>query len=83
MGKDTRYGHFGESASRALADRRMSQLDLARSLDLSASYVNQAFTGKKKPSARWADLVASALGLSEDERRELHAAAAKDNGFKL
>ena len=69
--------------SRALAEHRMSQIELANALGKSASYTNQVMTGRKKPTPRWADLVADTLGLSAAQRAALHRSAAKDNGFKL
>jgi hypothetical protein len=83
MARDTTYNHFGTSVSAALAERRLSQIDLATALGRWAAYVNQTMTGVKSPSAQWADLVADVLKLSRAKRAELHAAAARDHGFKL
>jgi hypothetical protein len=80
--RNTAYSHFGTSVSAALAERRLSQIDLATALGRSAAYVNQTMTGVKSPSAQWAD-VADVLKLSCAKRAELHAVAARDHGFKL
>jgi cyanate lyase len=83
MARKTAYSQFGASVSAALAERRLTQSDLATALGRSAVYVNQTMTGTKAPSPRWADLVADVLKLSRAKRAELHAAAARDHGFKL
>lgn len=74
---------FGASASSMLADRSMTQTDLANSTGVSTAYTNALITGKKKPSAQWVDLISDALDLAPEERRKLHTAAAKAHGFKL
>jgi transcriptional regulator with XRE-family HTH domain len=83
MPRTTRYNHFGASVSRLLAERQMSQAELASALDKSSAYVNQTMTGAKAASAQWADLVADVLNLPTPGRAELHRAAALDHGFKL
>ena len=74
---------FGVSARRALAERQMTQLDLANSTGVSCAYTNALITGKKKPSPQWVDLISDTLNLTPEQRQELHVAAAKDHGFKL
>ena len=69
--------------SSELAAARLSQLDLATSMGKTPVYVNRTLTGRAKPSPGWVDLVADTLKLSAEKRRELHVAAAKDNGFKI
>jgi transcriptional regulator with XRE-family HTH domain len=80
--REQNYNAFGESVSSALADRRMTQNDLATELKVSVGYVNQTMI-RKSPSPKWADLVADVLKLSGQKRIELHAAAAKSAGYKL
>ncbi len=74
---------FGQSVAAHLRERGMTQEDLAEATGMSQPYTNQILTGRKTASARWADLVADALKLAPKERAGLHAAAAKDNGFKI
>jgi ribosome-binding protein aMBF1 (putative translation factor) len=84
MSRRSKYGtEFGASVSRALAESRMTQTELAEGLGKSVSYTNQVITGRKKPTPKWADLVADVMGLSNRKRVELHRAAAKDAGFQL
>ena len=83
MSRTTRYSHFGASVSAVLAERQLSQADLAEALGRSRAYLNQTMTGTKPASAEWADLVADTLKLSRTKRAQLHAAAARDHGFKL
>jgi transcriptional regulator with XRE-family HTH domain len=84
MTRKTKYDtEFGALVSRSLTEARITQPDLAERLGKSTAYVNQTLTGRKKPSAEWADLVANTLKLTKEKRVELHRAAAKDNGFKL
>jgi len=61
----------------------MRQNDLAAALNQSPSYVNQIITGRKPANAEWCDLVANTLRLTKEQRRGLHAQAAKQHGFKL
>lgn len=75
--------NFGREVSNSLASRNTTQSALATATGTTAAYVNQTITGVKRPSARWADLIADVLQLPDDERRKLHLAAAKDHGFKL
>lgn len=75
--------NFGRAASSMLSARSSTQTNLAASTGKSLSYVNQTMTGAKRPSAQWADLIADAMGLDDEERTKLHIAAAKDHGFNL
>lgn len=84
MGRRTRYGtNTGASLAVTLAERQMTQVDLAEAIGKSQPYTNQVLTGRKHPSPEWVDLVASTLKLSAEKTAELHRAAALDNGFKL
>jgi transcriptional regulator with XRE-family HTH domain len=74
---------FGQNVSKLLKQRKRTQENLAYAIGRSQSYTNQIINGQKAPSARWADLVADALKLTAQERKKLHAAAARDNGFKI
>jgi transcriptional regulator with XRE-family HTH domain len=74
---------FGKKVSDLLKQRDLSQEQLAFAVGRSQSYTNQVINGQKSPSAQWADLVANALDLSPEERKKLHAAAARDNGFEI
>ena len=75
--------NFGEAVSSHLADRSMSQTALAQSAGMNAAYLNHTITGYRRPTASWTDLVANALQLDDNQRKALHKAAAKDNGFNL
>jgi cyanate lyase len=74
---------FGTAVADALAERQMSQLDLASSLGKSLAYTNQTLTGRKSASPQWVNLVAEALRLSSTQRAELHRAAARDQGYEI
>jgi transcriptional regulator with XRE-family HTH domain len=74
---------FGTALSAQLAQHQQTQADLARRLSRSASYLNQVMSGRKPASAEWVELVADALELAAMERHGLHAAAARDRGYKL
>lgn len=83
MPRRATFSSFGASVSNALADRQMTQTDLAGSLGVSVAYANKTMTGRKPASPRWADLVADVLKMSHAQRVELHVAAAKDKGYKI
>jgi transcriptional regulator with XRE-family HTH domain len=74
---------FGMAVAGLLRGRHMTQERLAKAVGRSQSYTNQILNGQRTPSAEWADLVADALALPAEERQKLHAAAARDNGFKI
>jgi transcriptional regulator with XRE-family HTH domain len=74
---------FGKNVSKLLRQRNLTQEGLAFAIGRSQSYTNQVINGQKAPSAQWADLVADVLKLTQEERKTLHAAAARDNGFKI
>jgi transcriptional regulator with XRE-family HTH domain len=74
---------FGTAVASILKARGLTQEALAQAAGKSQSYTNQILTGTKTASAQWADLVTTALSLSAQESAKLHAAAARDNGFKI
>jgi len=74
---------FGASVSALLTEARLTQTNLANSTSVSASYVNQIITGKKKVHPEWVDLVANTLKLQDKQRCMLHHAAARDFGYKV
>ena len=80
---DSYATHVAASLGPALAERGVTQADLAARLAVTPAYVSNVTNGRKPASARWADLVADVLEMTKDERRDLHVAAAKDAGFKL
>lgn len=74
---------FGEALEGHLGARHLTQSDLAQRTSKSVSYVNRTMTGTRFISPEWANTVAAALGLSENETKQLHTAAALDAGYKL
>jgi cyanate lyase len=74
---------FGAAVSTLLAERRMSQADLAQAVGKSHAYTNQTLTGRKSASPEWVNLVAQTLRLSPKQRATLHRAAAKDQGYEI
>jgi transcriptional regulator with XRE-family HTH domain len=78
-----KQSEFGKNVSKLLRQRSLTQESLASAIGRSQSYTNQVINGQKAPSARWAELVAGALKLTPEERKTLHAAAARDNGFEI
>ena len=78
-----KQSEFGKNVSKLLQQRKLTQEGLASAAGRSQSYTNQVINGQKAPSAQWADLVADVLKLTPEERKKLHAAAARDNGFKI
>ena len=74
---------FGAALTVRLAERRMTQADLATAAGRSPSYTNQVMSGRKGASPEWVNLIAGTLGLSVEDRQKLHAAAARDHGFDV
>ena len=83
MRRSANTSAFGAAVSSELAQRRMSQTELAEKTGKPLAYVNQTMTGRKSVSPQWADLVARALRLSAESRVALHRAAAKDRGYDI
>ena len=84
MTRRSKYNsEFGTSVSSALAEADLTQNQLASLIHRSPSYLNQVMTGRKKPDAEWANIVASALQMQREQRVNLHYAVAKDIGLDL
>jgi transcriptional regulator with XRE-family HTH domain len=66
-----------------LAGRGLSQASAAARAHISQPYFNQVATGRRRASAGWIETVANALQLDDEERAELHRAAARDHGFRI
>lgn len=61
----------------------VNQAEIGVSLGVSSAYVSQISTGLKTPRPETIDRLAAAIDLDETATRRLHAAAAKDMGFRL
>ncbi len=71
-------------AFRALTEaKEVSQTEISAAIGTSTAYVSQLATGLKTPKPETIDKLASAMSLDETVTRKLHAAAAKDLGFRL
>jgi transcriptional regulator with XRE-family HTH domain len=74
---------FSEAVCRLLAEKGYTQARLAKEAGLSQPYVSDVLRGNRSPSGKWANVVADIFRLDQKERRKLHAAAARDNGFEI
>lgn len=74
---------FGAALSTFLAEKQMTQSDLAAAAGRSSSYTNQVMSGRKGASPQWVNLVSDVLGLANEKRQRLHVAAAKDHGYEI
>lgn len=74
---------FGAALEAQLTRRGTTQVDLAAATGTSRAYVNQTITGSKPASARWVSLVAEVIGATQEEKRRLSNAAARDHGFDV
>jgi hypothetical protein len=76
--------NFGQEVTSLLSAHSMSQAALARAMGKAPGHLNHKIYARySRPTASWAELVANALDLPDEERYRLHLAAAKDSGFKL
>lgn len=73
----------GEILRQHFAASTISQSTVSREMGLARPYLNRVLGGSELPSAKWLETVALGLGLTEDQQRELHRAAATDHGFKI
>ena len=83
MRKTANNTSFGASVSNTLAGANLTQTDLATMTSRSPAYVNQTLTGRLKASPEWVNLVADALKMKEQQRLNLHRAAARDAGYEI
>lgn len=74
---------FGEALLRQIGTRAMSQSDLARKMSISRTYINRTVAGRTLPSPAWVNRAATAIDATQDERQELHQAAAQTRGYQL
>ena len=76
--------NFGATVTGYLQQRHMTQASLATVVGRSGSHINHVLTGRHtRATATWADIIANALELTDEERYRIHLAAARDQGFKL
>jgi transcriptional regulator with XRE-family HTH domain len=61
----------------------VNQVEISATLGVSTAYVSQLSTGLKTPRPETIDRLAAAIGTDEKTARRLHAAAARDMGFRL
>ena len=73
---------FGEALDRQLAKRSLRQKDLAAATGSSSAYISRLMNGAKV-SPTWANLIATSLNSTAQERLELHATAAQTWGYDL
>lgn len=86
MGRKPTYRtHVGVSVGEILTETGMSQAELAKAMDLGErqSTVSKKLADPTASNAEWLNAVAKATALSEDRKRKLFYAAAKDHGFIL
>lgn len=76
-------GKFGGLVLDLMSNSGVNQPQVAETLGVSTQYVNKLTTGRQKPSPEWVDLIASAVAATDEQRVELHRAAAEDHGFRL
>lgn len=74
---------FGRRLAIALAERNLTQKDLARAAGVSTGYVSQTVNGKKHATPRWLNTIGQSLSLDEETILGLNHAAAEDRGFRL
>lgn len=76
-------GAFGTSFGEILDRHGRTQSALASQMGTTRGYISQLATGQKGVSATTVENISDALGVSAEERLELHRAAAKDAGFRI
>jgi len=81
-GKPGYASAFGQALDALLTQRGLRQTELAAATDASPAYINRMMNGAKV-SPEWADLVAGALNLPDEDRTKLHQAAAISWGYRL
>jgi transcriptional regulator with XRE-family HTH domain len=74
---------FSETFGGYLDRRSMTQSSVADATGTSRAYVSSVSTGKKPVGPTAVDNLADAIKATDEERTNLHRAAAIDAGFKL
>ena len=80
MEKQTRLGRI-ISIHRAIAG--LSNKEVARRLGVDPTHASRIAKGVRGVSPDKVDKTADVLGVSPEVRREMHAAAARDQGYKF
>lgn len=84
MGRKPTYRtHVGISVGASLTETGMSQEELAKEIKESQSTVSKRLAGSLPPNAEWLNAIATAMKFSDEKRRRLLLAGAKDRGFIL
>lgn len=73
----------GAILRRHLGEGSVTQSSLATATGVSQAYVNFLVTGRRNMSPGWVDLISDTMKLSDEQRVEMHRAAAKDHGFEI
>ncbi len=74
---------FGAALEKYLDQYGKSRTGVANDLGVSRSYISQLTTGVKAARADKIDSIADKIGVTDQERTDLHRAAAKDAGFRI
>lgn len=64
---DKIFEQLGKNMKRIRAKKKMSQGDIARSLEVDRGYISNIENGKKNPTLATIQKLANALGVSADE----------------
>lgn len=73
----------GEALNAHLLSRGRTQASLASDIRATQPYVSQLVNGARQVTPEWLGIIASALELSDEERKHLNALAALDAGFEI
>jgi len=74
---------FGAALGKYLDQYGKSRAGVASEMGITRSYISQLTTGAKVASAEKVDSLADTIGVSQEERVDLHRAAAKSAGFRI
>ena len=74
---------LGETLGKYLDQYGKSRSAVASEMGITRSYISQLTTGAKTVSAEKVDSLADTIGITEEERVDLHRAAAKSAGFRI
>jgi DNA-binding transcriptional regulator YdaS (Cro superfamily) len=75
--------NVGRSLDAHLTTSGQTQADLAKTLDVTPSYLSQVTTGRRTASPEWLNVVATAMNLSPEDTAKLHVAGALDAGYAI
>ena len=83
MTSRSKTSNVGAALDKLLSERGSNLSKLSATTNTSASYLSQLVSGHRRANGPWLELVSNVLELTDDEKKELVLAWAKDHGLTI